>query len=94
MFLVVLRFAEKAKAPRFMDGHNAWIEGGFRDGVFLLTGGLQPGVGGAVLAHGLSRSELERRLRDDPFVAEGVVAAEILEIAPGRVDERLGFLKG
>jgi hypothetical protein len=30
----------------------------------------------------------------DPFVAEGVVSAEILEIAPGRADERLKFLLG
>lgn len=27
----------------------------------------------------------------DPFVAEGVVAAEILDIAPGRTDERWPF---
>jgi hypothetical protein len=28
-----------------------------------------------------------------PFVAEGVVSAEILAIAPGRTDERLAFLQ-
>lgn len=93
MFVVTLKFTDKAKAPALMDAHNAWIQRGFDDGVFLLVGGIQPGVGGVVVAHGASRAEVEARVQQDPFVAEGVVAAEILEIAPGRVDPRLAFLK-
>jgi hypothetical protein len=31
-------------------------------------------------------------VKDDPFVAEGVVSAEIIEIAPAKTDERLNFL--
>lgn len=95
MFLVTLRFsANKAKAAAFMEGHNAWIQRGFNDGIFLLTGNLQPSAGGAVLAHNVSRADLESRVKDDPFVAEDVVSAEIVEITPGRTDERLSFLKG
>lgn len=94
MFVVTLKFsANKARAPELMDGHNAWIRQGFEDGVFLLTGSLAPGAGGAVLAHNLSRADLEARVMQDPFVAEGVVSADILEIAPGRTDDRLAFLK-
>lgn len=92
MFVITLRFAERAKAAPLMDAHNAWIRQGFDDGVFLLVGGLQPSAGGAIVAHGVSRAEIEARVRADPFVAEGVVTAEILEIAPGRTDERLAFL--
>ncbi|MBP6819649.1 MAG: hypothetical protein KBC46_10140 [Ferrovibrio sp.] len=95
MFVVTLKFAaNKAAAPRLMEGHNAWIRQGFEDGVFLLTGSMQPALGGAVLAHAISRTEIEARVAADPFVAEQVVSAEILEIAPGRLDERLAFLKG
>lgn len=93
MFIVTLTFADKAKAPQFMDGHNAWIKRGFDEGVFLVTGSLQPNAGGAILAHTISRSDLEARVQEDPFVAQGVVSADILEITPGRVDERLAFLK-
>jgi hypothetical protein len=46
------------------------------------------------VAHANSRSELTARVDADPFVAEGVVRAEILEISPSRADERLGFLLG
>lgn len=94
MFIITLRFADKAKAPQFMEAHNAWIKSGFDDGVFLLAGSLQPNAGGAILAHNAQRADIESRVQGDPFVAEGVVRAEILEIAPGRTDERLTFLKG
>nr|WP_207620386.1 hypothetical protein [Oharaeibacter diazotrophicus] len=77
-----------------MDGHNAWIRRGFDEGVFLLVGSIQPNVGGAILAHGTSLEALEARVREDPFVAEGVVGAEILTVSPSRTDERLAFLKG
>lgn len=94
MFLVTLKFsANKASAGQFMDGHNAWIKRGFDDGIFLLTGSLQPNAGGAVLAHNVSRADLETRVWDDPFVAKDVVTAEITEISPSRTDERLAFLR-
>lgn len=95
MFVVTLRFsANKARAPQFMAGHNDWIRRGFEDGVFLLTGSLQPNAGGAILAHNTSHANLQVRVQEDPFVAENVVSAEILEIMPGRTDERLAFLIG
>ncbi len=94
MFFVTLRFSgNRAAAPRFMAGHKAWIEQGFADGVFLLAGSLAGGGGGAVLAHGTSRDALAARLGEDPFVAEGIVEAEIVEIAPGLTDARLDFLR-
>ena len=36
-----------------MESHNAWIERGFDEGVFLLTGSLQPKLGGGILVHAL-----------------------------------------
>ena len=93
MFVITLRFADKTNAAQFMDGHNAWIKRGFDDGVFLLVGSLQPNAGGVILAYNASPEEIEARVQDDPFVAKGVVIAEILAIAPGRADERLAFLK-
>ncbi|MCA9666949.1 MAG: hypothetical protein KC503_15225 [Myxococcales bacterium] len=92
MYLVLLTFADKGRAGELMAAHNAWIARGFDDGVFLMVGSLQPSRGGAVLAHGTSRAALQHRVDDDPFVAHGVVNAEILEIAPARTDARLAFL--
>ncbi|MBL8833073.1 MAG: hypothetical protein JNL71_11845 [Rhodospirillales bacterium] len=93
MFVITLRFADKTKAPQFMDGHNVWIKRGFEEGVFLMAGSLQPGAGGAILAYNATPAEIDARVQADPFVAHGVVKAEIIAIAPGRMDERLAFLK-
>lgn len=93
MFIVLLKFsANKASAPAHMDGHNAWIKQGFDDGVFLLVGGLKPAGGGGILAHNTTLEDLQARVAQDPFVAEKVVDAEVLEISPARADERLQFL--
>lgn len=77
-----------------MQGHNKWIKRGFDDGVFLLTGSLQPNLGGCILAQDTTRVEIEERVKADPFVAENVVTAEIIEIAPARASDRLSFLLG
>ncbi|MFI5527023.1 YciI family protein [Kitasatospora sp. NPDC051853] len=93
MFVVLLRFsANKAEATRYLTGHQEWIKRGLDEGVFLLVGSIQPGLGGAVLAHGLSKEALEELVAADPFVAEDVVSAEIIEITPGMADDRLKFL--
>lgn len=93
MFIVLLRFsANKGRAAEFMDGHKQWIRRGIEDGSFLLAGSLQPGLGGAIVALDSSLAALQSRVDLDPFVAHDVVSAEILEITPSAVDERLKFL--
>ena len=69
-----------------------WIQRGFDDGVFLLVGSLQPNLGGGIMAHNTSLSDLQSRGNGDPFVVENVVSAEILEITPAKADERLSFM--
>ena len=93
MLIVLLKFSDnREQAGEFMEGHNDWIKRGFDEGVFLLAGSLQPGLGGAIVAHNTTLSELQHRVNDDPFVAENVVRAEVLEISPARADSRLQFL--
>lgn len=93
MLVALLRFAEnKASAAALMDDHNTWLAQGFEDGVFALAGSIMPAEGGAIIAHGVSADELRQRLAADPFVAERVVTADVIEIAPRRAEERLAFL--
>lgn len=93
MFVVTLKFSQnKAKAPELMEGHKAWIQRGFEQGLFLMVGSLQPNMGGGIFAHETTREDLEAFVQEDPFVVENVVRAEILEITPARLDDRLEFL--
>ncbi|HYD86089.1 MAG TPA: YciI family protein [Vitreimonas sp.] len=92
MFVVLLRFADKSRAAALMEAHKEWIADGFADQVFVLLGNLETGLGGAILAAGASRTDIEARVNEDPFVKEGVVRAEVIEITPSRADPRLAFL--
>lgn len=90
MFVVLLKFAgNRGKAGQFLEEHKKWLQRGFDDGIFLLAGNLQPSLGGGIVAHNSSLPDLQERVNADPFVAEGIVSAEILEISPSRVDDRL-----
>lgn len=93
MFVVLLKFStNKANASQFMDGHNAWIKDGFAKGTFLLAGTIQPKLGGAILAHNVTLEKIQDIVREDPFVSEGVVTAEIIEITPSKAAPQLEFL--
>lgn len=93
MFIVLLEFSsQRARAAEFMAAHKRWIDQGIEDGVFLLVGSLRPNRGGIVVAANTSAAELEERVALDPFVVEDIVKAEILDVGPSRVDERLRFL--
>jgi uncharacterized protein YciI len=93
MFIVLLRFSSnKTHAGQFMERHNEWLKRGFDDGVFLLAGSLRPNLGGGIVAHNTSLADLQSRVNDDPFVAENIVSAEILEISPSKSDVRMAFL--
>jgi uncharacterized protein YciI len=95
VYAVLLRFSQNAnRAGELMSAHGAWIERGIDEGVFLVVGSLQPRLGGAVIAHGITRAELDARLQQDPFVEHGVVTSEVLEISPSRADRRVAFLLG
>lgn len=95
MFIVLLKFsANKSKAGDFIAGHNEWLRRGFDDGVFQLSGSLKPGLGGGILIQNTTLADLEKRIAADPFVAENIVQAEILELAPGKAAERFSFLLG
>ena len=93
MFIVLLKFSDnRDQAGQFMEAHNAWLKRGFEEGIFLLAGSLKTSNGGGIIAHNTTLADLQHRVNDDPFVAENVVNAEIIEIAPAKADARLQFL--
>jgi uncharacterized protein YciI len=93
MFVIQLRFStNKANAGQHMEAHNAWLKDSFDKGIFLLAGTIQPKLGGAIFAHNATLEQIQAIVKEDPFVAEGVVAAEIIEITPSKAAPQLAFL--
>jgi uncharacterized protein YciI len=94
MFVVLLRFSDnRGMARQLMASHTDWIQRGLDDGIFLVVGGLEPNLGGAIVAHGLTRPDLEARIGTDPFVAHDVVRSEVLELSPSKTAPQLAFLR-
>jgi uncharacterized protein YciI len=93
MYIVLLRLADGAEVSEHLPGHREWLQEGFDDGVFVLTGGIPRVGGGAILATGLTIDELTARLAKDPFVVHGVVTTpEVIELEVTTSDQRLAFL--
>lgn len=93
MFIVNLSFSgNKANAGQFMQAHNTWIKQNFDAGIFLLSGSLQPNLGGGILAHNCTLDDLTRRVNDDPFVMNNVVKAQITELTVSKTNPKLAFL--
>lgn len=93
VFVITLRFSGRRKdAALHQEGHRQWVERGFAAGRFLAVGSLAGAAGGCILAHDVTRAQLQRFLQADPFVAHGVVQAEIVAFTPARADRRLSFL--
>jgi len=93
MFIIFLRKTDKAdQAAAQLEGHREWIAQGRNEGAFLLVGSLGENLGGAILAAGGDRAEIEERIARDPFVAQGIVVAEVHAFTPAIAVDRLAFL--
>lgn len=95
MFIVLLKFSDqRSRAAEWMQAHKAWLQKGFEDGVFLASGSLADRQGGCILAHDTDLINLRHRLTDDPFVANDVVRAEVIETTISQAHGSLAGLLG
>ena len=95
MFVVTLTYvADLAEIDAAMPRHMAYLRRQYEEGVFLVSGRQVPRVGGVIIATGLERSDLEERVAQDPFVAEGLAEASIVEFNASQTAPQLKGLLG
>ncbi|MFI5954540.1 YciI family protein [Cryptosporangium sp. NPDC051539] len=88
MFVVTLTYvADISEVDAELDGHMAWLESQFTDGVFVASGPRVPRHGGVILAQGVDREELNRRLSLDPYAEKCLADYTVIEFDPTRVAE-------
>ncbi|HXP95917.1 MAG TPA: YciI family protein [Telmatospirillum sp.] len=93
MFIVTLRYkALPTEIEQALPDHRDWLIKNYADGVFLLSGPQKPHTGGVILAHGLTRDELDARLAEDPFNKGELADYDVVELLPRGADPRLAFL--
>lgn len=89
MFIIFLKFSEnKSLAGDFMEDHKKWIQKGIDENVFMVVGSLQANQGGGIIASCNSYLEVERRVKEDPFVEKNIVKYEIYEMTPSMANEK------
>src|SRR5262245_45839866 len=80
MFVVLLTYERPLEEiDRAMRAHVAFLEEGYRTGLFLASGRQVPRRGGVILAVAPSREALESVMQRDPFVRQKLASFEIVE---------------
>ncbi len=93
VYIVTLTYvAELAEIDTALPDHSAWLDVNYADGVFLASGRQVPRAGGVILADGVTRDELERRLSLDPLNQRGLATYVVTEFSPWRTSPKLASL--
>jgi len=80
MFIIELAYtAPLADIDARMKAHMRFVNAQYAAGRFLVSGRKVPRDGGVILATAGSRAEIEALASQDPFVAEGLATARIVE---------------
>ncbi|MEZ4398931.1 MAG: YciI family protein [Kofleriaceae bacterium] len=80
MFVIELSYlASLPQIDAAMRDHVAFLDRHYAAGTFLISGRKIPRDGGIIIAVGVSRSQLEAVMAEDPFVARGLAEIRIIE---------------
>ena len=66
------------EVDRHMKPHIDWLERGYDEGLFLLSGRRNPRTGGVIVCRG-RKAEVEALAASDPFVTSGAATIEVIE---------------
>jgi len=90
MFVIELTYkVDLSEIDAAMKPHVAWLKRHYAAGTFIASGRKVPRDGGIILATAPTRAALEAIVREDPFVAQGLAAARVIEF---RASQRAGDL--
>ncbi len=85
MFVVLLRYTQPLSAiDVHVEEHRRFLDRHYAAGNFLASGAKIPRTGGVILAHRLSRAELDAVLAEDPFKRERLADYEVIEFRPSK----------
>lgn len=94
-FIVSLTYIAPIEAvDALLDEHVAWLRDNHAKGHLVGWGRKVPREGGILLAVGDDRKAVEELAARDPFVVGKVAEIEVIEWAPGFLDDTVAGLKG
>ena len=89
MFVIELVYkVDLAQIDAHMKSHMAFLREQYGAGTFVMSGRKVPRDGGIILAAGTDRDRIEKIIRQDPFVAQGLADYRIIQFrASQRADD-------
>lgn len=94
MFVLILSYTKPLEeVDAHMRDHMRWLDTGYADGHFVVSGRQVPRTGGVILARGDDREAIEALAARDPFVANGVASVEIIQFRASQTADGLDALE-
>lgn len=86
MFVIELIYkAPLTDIDKHMPAHMKFLKKYYSAGNFLVSGRKIPREGGIIIATGLSRTDVETIVKEDPFVSAGLADFRIIEFRASQV---------
>ena len=83
MFLVTLTYKQPMDiVEQHVAAHRAYLEQGYQQDQFIVSGPKHPRTGGIILSQLTDRAQLQKIIEQDPFYIHGVADFDIVEFAP------------
>ena len=80
MFIIELIYkVDLARIDKHMPAHVKFLKKYYAAGTFVVSGRKVPRDGGIIVAAGDSREQIEAIAAEDPFVAQGLAEARVIE---------------
>lgn len=85
MFIINLTYIKPLEfIDQILNEHIEFLNKFFKQGIFLTSGRKSPRNGGVILAKAENKNELERIVKQDPFIIKEAATYEIIEFLPTR----------
>ncbi|KID58820.1 hypothetical protein N473_19290 [Pseudoalteromonas luteoviolacea CPMOR-1] len=93
MFIVTLNYlVGLSEVEKYLPLHKEYLDRCYDDGIFLMSGPIEPRTGGVILAKSSSKEALELTLNEDPFFKTGIAEYQITEFVPTKSKKELSYL--
>lgn len=89
--VVLLTYIAPDEIDAAMKRHMKWLEKGYAEGVFVVSGRQAPRAGGVIISRG-HKAEVEALVASDPFVAGGKAEAQVIEFNASQAADGFGGL--
>ncbi len=93
MFIVKINYlVDINEVEKYVKSHRDFLDIYYKQGVFLLSGPMNPRTGGIIVAKGTDRDELEEILTRDPYALAGIAKYELIEFSAVKYCDEISSL--